>query len=67
MLRPDGGARPTLNARDAVVHQSAAGVRMIEFELTDFDLLPAIVEALDAAGVDGGLARPCAGEAAAMA
>ena len=67
MLRPDGGARPTLNARDAVVHQSAAGVRMIEFEFTDFDLVPAIVEALDAAGVDGGLARPCAGEPAAMA
>lgn len=40
---------------------------MIEFEFTDFDLLRAIVEALDAAGVDGGLARPCAGEPAAMA
>jgi hypothetical protein len=35
---------------------------MIEFEFTDFGLLPAIAEALDAAGVDGGLAPPCGRE-----
>ncbi len=40
---------------------------MIEFEFTDFDLLPAIVEALDAAGVDGGLAPFCAREPDAVA
>ena len=31
---------------------------MIEFEFTDFGLLPAIAEALDAAGVDGCLDTP---------
>ena len=31
---------------------------MIEFEFTDFNLLPAIADAMDAAGVDGGLASP---------
>jgi hypothetical protein len=31
---------------------------MIEFEFTDFGLLSAIAEALDAAGVDGGLDTP---------
>jgi hypothetical protein len=39
---------------------------MIEFEFTDFGLLSAIAEALDAAGVDGCLDTPCEPEFDAM-